>query len=442
MKQSYNLKGERQFFESLPELKKVHGEERLSIAIIGSGIIGLSSAIWMQNAGHNVTIIDSNIPEAGRSYERASSYGNACTMAYGAVLPIAMPGVLRQVPGMLIDREGPLSIFWRDLPTLMPWLISFLKSSTPKEVDRIVGVLGILMRYAEAGNSFLIDSAGAQDLLVRNSCLYLYRNERQFSLAEPDIKLRQREGVNMQVLSAEAIREREPNLAPFYHKGLLFSDAYHVDNPHKLALRLFESFKKSGGSFIRSDVDRISSTNAGMELAFSNNKKLFDRAIIAAGSWSKSLARMVGDNIRLDTERGYHVFFPSSERLLSAPTCYPDTGFYLTPLSNGIRAAGTVELGGLDRPTRTVRTDVISRRAKRLLPKLGEPDSTWLGFRPSMPDSLPVIGLSPTDSRVAYAFGHGHIGLTLSGITGRLVCDLINGNKLPFDISDLRPDRY
>lgn len=429
-------------FVDLPPVTPLPETERRTVAVIGAGVVGLSSAIWLQRAGHAVTLIDREPPAPGVSYEHASSFGNACTMAFGAALPIATPGILAQVPQMLLDREGPLSIFWRDLPALTPWLWSFLRASTPAEVSRITAVLGVLLRHAETGHASLIEEASVPNLLRQNGCLYLYRNEKDFQKASYDIDMRKREGVRMEILSADQIREREPKLAPLYYKGVLFSDAYSLDDPHRYALGLTDVFRRGGGKVVKGQVGRLETRSEDIRVHTESDVITADRVVVAGGAWSKELANQVGDRIRLDTERGYHVMFPGSGDLLSAPTCYPDSGFYMTPLTGGLRAAGTVELGGLGRPSRSVRTAIIEKRARTLLPELGPAGSTWLGFRPSMPDSLPVIGPSPKDSRVVYAFGHGHVGLTFGGITGRLVSDIISGRPLPFDVSALRPDRY
>lgn len=422
--------------EPLPEA------DRLDVAVVGAGIVGLSSALWLQRAGHRVTLIDREPPQPGSDYTHASSFGNACTMAFGAVLPVAMPGILTRVPGMLLDRQGPLSIFWRDLPALTPWLWSFLQSSSLREVERIVAVLGLLVRHAEAGHSPLIQEAGVPDLLRRTGCLYLYRTEKQFQQAAQDIALREREGVDMSVLDRQAVAEHEPNLAPLYHKGLMFNTAYSLDDPYRYALGLARAFRNRGGKMVKGEVVGIQLNAETVTVKLGMESLAAQSVVIAAGAWSARLARLIGDHIRLDTERGYHVLFPDDGALLNRPTCYPESGFYMTPLTEGMRAAGTVELGGLDAPPRMVRTRIIERRARTYLPTLGRAGRTWLGFRPSMPDSLPVIGASPCDERIFYAFGHGHIGLTLAGITGRIISDLVSRHPAPFDLSALRPDRY
>ena len=205
--------------------------------------------------------------------------------------------------------------------------------------------------------------------------------------AVPEIRLREREGVRMEILSAEAIREREPQLAPLYHKGILFNDAYHLDTPFKYALGLAEAIAKRGGKFIRGEA--AFRRGEGARVSVGEAELSSDYVVVAGGAWSGDLLEQIGDHASLGTERGYHVEFSSPEPLLRSPTCYPSAGFYMVPLDHGIRAAGTVELGGLGLPARDVRTNVIERRARTFLPSLGTVRNKWLGFRPSMPDSLP-----------------------------------------------------
>lgn len=425
-----------------PEIEPVDPSQRRTIIVIGAGVVGLSTAIWLQRAGHTVTLIDRHSPQVSTDYQGASSFGNACTMAFGACLPVAMPGILKQVPGMLLDRSGPLSIFWRDFPQLVPWLWSFIRSSTSAQVDRIVGVLGALLRSAEVGHASLLQEARVSDLVRNTGCLYLFRNEQEFQQAQAGIALREREGVRMQILNAGHVREQEPQLAPLYYKGLRFLDAYSLDDPYRYVLGLFNVFIHHGGQFIHGEVDQIVRSAPHIAVHTGAERQTADQVVIAGGAWSAKLAAMVGDRVRLDTERGYHVLFPEAGELLHAPTCYPAHGFYMTPLTEGLRVAGTVELGGLDLPPRAVRTEAIERKVRMLLPGIGPAGRTWLGFRPSMPDSLPVIGASTTDARVIYAFGHGHVGLTLAGISGRIVAHLVNGQAIPLDLTPLRIDRF
>ncbi|MGF7159422.1 D-amino-acid dehydrogenase [Rhodoligotrophos appendicifer] len=428
---------------TLPPSPPVAADSVREVAVVGAGLVGLCSALWLQRLGHSVTLIDSEPPLPGSSYENATSFGNACTVAPHAVIPVATPGIGRRVPAMLANPEGPLAIMWPYLPRLAPWLRGFLASSTPDEMERIGGILRGLLDLADAGYQPLYEDARVNHLLRHAGCLYLFKTEAEHAAAREDTIFRERHGVRMDHLDSNAIRDLEPNLAPLYHRGLLFRDAYTFDTPKAVAFAFAQAFLGHGGTIVAGRVRALSPTPQGIRIALEGaDDHLAERAVIAAGSWSRPLAKSIGDDVLLDTERGYHVLFPEGGNLLNRPVCYAEHGFYMTPTSEGLRAAGTVELGGLTAPARTVRTRAIRKAVAKLVPRAGEGTREWLGFRPSMPDSLPVIGQSPSDLRVIYAFGHGHIGLTLAGITGRLVADLLSGRPTPIDMGPLRPVRF
>lgn len=416
--------------------------ERRQVLVVGAGLVGLCSALWLQRLGHRVTLIDREPPLGGAGWQQACSYGNACTVAPHGVVPVATPGILWRVPGMLRDPLSPLTIVWRYLPHLMPWLRGFLGSSGKAEVERIAGVLAGLLQHAGTSWRPLIDEAGAQHLERHAGCLYLYQTEAAFQAGERDNQVRERHGVRLERLDAKAIRDAEPNLAPLYYRGVLFRDAYTIDSPRALAFALAEAICKRGGTFVRGEATGLAPTQTGVSLSADGQEHRADYMVIAAGAWSRKLAKQIGDRILLDTERGYHVLFPSAGKLLHRPVCYAEHGFYMTPMADGLRAAGTVELGRLTAPANPARTRVIRAIVAKLLPGAGEPTDEWLGFRPSMPDSLPVIGTATSCPRVTYAFGHGHLGLTLAGITGRLAAELVSGRSTCVSVGALKPARF
>lgn len=431
------------FHQSLPDLQPVAQAARRDVVVIGAGVVGMSSALWLQRAGHRVVVCDPHPPVPGQPYDAAASYGNACTLAYAACLPVSMPGMALQVPGMLLDSSGPLTLFWRDLFRMTPWLWAFLKAGRTSEFDRIVRQLGLLLRLAEAGHAPLMQQAGLTHLVRRTGCMYLYRSESQFNESRLGYEARLSQGVRMEVLNADAIRDLEPGLAPLYAKGLRFLDTTTLDNPHQYLMGLARDFVARGGRLVKAKVDGVISEGSGLVVRGGGQTlAVGERVVLAAGAWSRDMAKRFGDDILLDTERGYHVTYPGSVGLLNQPVCYPEHAFYMTPLQDGLRAAGTVELGGLGQPVRPHRLEIIDRKARRLLPGLGPSGSTWLGYRPSMPDSLPAIGPSVRDSRLIHAFGHGHIGLTLGGLTGRLVAELVSEQPTSIDLAPLAPHRF
>ncbi|MXN45508.1 FAD-dependent oxidoreductase [Shinella kummerowiae] len=412
-----------------------------SIIVIGAGFIGLTAALTLLRDGHRVAIVDRAPPLDGSDYRHACSYGNACTIAPHGVVPVATPGVAWRVPGMLANPLGPLAIDWKYLPRLAPWLLGFLSASRTGRVERIAATLSTLLKQADAAWRPLMEEAGAMDLREEHGCLYLYKSNADRAASDRDADFRSRHGVNLARLSADDIRALEPNLPANYAGGVLFKDAYVVASPEQLARRLAKAVLARGGRFITGDVRglRIDAESATAVLA--DETLGADRIVVAAGAWSKSLGASIGDHIRLDTERGYHVLFPQGRGLLRRPVCYTEHGFYMTPMADGLRAAGTVELAGLAPPLNERRTSVIRNAVAKLLPAAGTGTSEWLGLRPSMPDSLPVIGKSPRTERVIYAFGHGHLGLTLAGVTGALLSDLISDRATHLDVTALRPIR-
>lgn len=426
----------------LPALQPLPDAERRHVAVVGAGLVGLCSALWLQRMGHRVTIIDPAPPLGDASYRQACSYGNACTFAPHGVVPVAMPGVIWRVPGMLLNPLGPLAIVWRYLPQLAPWLSAFLASSTKAEVERIAATLATLLSHADAAWQPLVTQVGAERLKRHEGCLYLYKTEAQYQAADAENALRERHGVAMQRLSRADIQSMEPNLAPLYHRGVLFGDAYVFSSPRQLAFAMAQTLVNGGGEIVRGKVSAIASRDDGVGLRIADKAILADHAVVAAGAHSRKLAAVAGDRVLLDTERGYHVLFPQARNLLSRPVCYPEHGFYMVPMADGLRAAGTVELGGLAAPLNPKRTAMIREGVRKLLPSAGEGSDEWLGFRPSMPDSLPVIGSSRCSSRVTYAFGHGHLGLTLAALTGYLVSQLVGGQRPVIDLTPLRPNRF
>jgi D-amino-acid dehydrogenase len=414
----------------------------LHVLIVGSGAVGLSCALWLLKTGHRVTVFDPNPPLEDIDYRGACSFGNACSIAYGAVTPVAMPGILKDVPSMLTNPLAHLSIQWRNFPELIPWLLQFIRSSKSERVLEIVNELADLMRLAEAGIAPLLQESGSQHLIRNRECLYLYKSEEKYQQAQYGLQLRASQGVRMETLNAAQIYEREPHLTPVYHKGVLFLDAYSLESPHVYMKNLAKSILQRGGQFVRQQVDEIVLGDDHVQLRVHGMLgECADQVVVAAGAWSKKLLH-ADDQVLLNTERGYHVMFPDSGKLLTTPTCYPEHGFYMTPMMDGIRAAGTVELGGLGAAPNLKRIEVIEKATRQLIQGLGHSSDTWLGHRPSMPDSLPVIGQSPRSKRIIYAFGHGHLGLTLAGITGRLVAEIAGGHTLSKNINALRPHRF
>ena len=408
-----------------------------TVVIIGGGIIGMATALSLVRHGHRVTVIDPRPPGHG------ASCGNAAIIANYQCVPLGNPAVIRRLPHMLLGADSPLTIRWKYLPKLAPWLARFVLASRPRRVAAIANALAALQRNVDAEYRPLLEMAGAQNILVRHGSLLLYGSAASYADAQFEIEMRRRNGLPLEEVSANQIAEIEPNLAPIYHRGILFPGASHLRDPLALVERFAQTFVQRGGTLIKAEAKAIERDDKDRIVVRGSDAPLAcDCVVIAAGAWSRPLARQIGDPIPLDTERGHHIMFPGAQVLVSRPVGRAEMGFYVTPLADGLRAAGTVEFAGLDAPLDPVRTRFIVRGARALLPQLNEPASEWLGFRPSMPDSLPVIGPSPRNPKVFYAFGHGHLGITLAGVTARMVADLIDGRRPVVDPSPYRPDRF
>jgi D-amino-acid dehydrogenase len=408
------------------------------VAVIGAGIVGVCAAQYLRRDGHRVTLVDRQGPGEG------ASRGNAAVIAAESCLPVALPGIARRVPGMLLDPLGPLAIRWSYLPKLAPWLIEFVRASAPSRVEEISVALRALTRQAIDAYLPLMKSAGVDDMLKRTGWLAVYESEAKFAAAQDDLALQRRRGVTMTILRAEEIRQFEPSLAPVYRHAVHYPENAYVTDNFRLVQALAEDFVRQGGMILREEArDFVLGPAGPTHLVTDRARHAVDAVVVAAGAWSKALSVRLGHRPLLDTERGYHVMFPSWEGMPRLPLYSGDYSFAVTPLAHGLRVAGTVELGGLAAPPNNARARVLVERGRRMLPGLApEPQSQWMGFRPSMPDSVPVISASPRHANAFFAFGHGHIGLTLGAVTGRLVADLVAGRDTGLDMRPYRIDRW
>ncbi len=404
------------------------------IAIIGAGIVGLAIAEALVAEGHEVVLIDPQAPGSG------ASYGNAGTIADYAVLPVGTPDVLKKLPSLLFNRNSPLAIRPGAMMALAPWLARFTRQSLPKAAHKNALALATLVSGARELWHDLATRIGGLDLLQQEGCLYLYETEKAFRAAEADMAHRRSFGVSVDLISASELAHLEPNL-PQMAGAAFFSGASFLSDPGAMVQRLAQSTLQYAG-LLTANVERLTRQFDGIILEGVGFRMHAKRVILAAGARSRALAAMAGDEVPLDTERGYHLEWDMPAPLLTRPCSPTSRGFYLCPMTGRLRVAGTVELGGLTAPPSQHRLDRLLKGARAIFPDLPEPSATWMGFRPSMPDSLPVIGASQGGAEVIHAFGHGHIGVTLAPITARIVVDLIKGREPEVDISACRPGRF
>jgi D-amino-acid dehydrogenase len=408
------------------------------VAVIGAGIVGVAAALYLQRDGHRVTLIDRQGPGEG------ASKGNASVIAAESCVPVATPGILARVPGMLMDPLGPLAIRWAYLPKLTPWLWQFVRASSPARVEEISIALRALLVQAIESYLPLLESAGVADMLKRTGWLGVYESEAKFAAAQADLALQRRRGVEFQLLEPAEIRQLEPSLAPIYRHAVYYPENAYITDNYRLVRVLAESLVRNGGALVKEEARDFVVGDAGpTHVVTDAGRHAVDAVVVAAGAWSKALCQRLGHRPLLDTERGYHVMFPEPGVMPRMPVYSGDHSFAVTPLSAGLRFAGTVELGGLAAPPNYARAEVLLERGRRMFPGLNETGrSQWMGFRPSMPDSLPVISGSARHANAFFAFGHGHLGLTLGAVTGRVIAALVAGRDPGLDMRPYAIDRF
>jgi glycine/D-amino acid oxidase-like deaminating enzyme len=404
---------------------------KADIAIIGAGVVGMTCALALLHQGRGVTLFDPNAPGSG------CSYGNAGTIADYAVQPVGTPGVLRDLPRLMFDRNSPLAIRKAALPTLAPWLARFLRQSLPGKARANAQVLAGLLADAWPRWAELAADCGASDLLQDRGCLYLFADQKGVDAAKSDLAFRRDLGVQVDLLNSAELAAMEPGLPPMAGAAF-FPGARFLSDPSAMMAALAARVQALGGVFI---AEPVKSLIPGAQPRLQAVQEWqASEIIVAAGAHSKALARMAGVRVPLETERGYHLEWDRPQPRLTRPACITERGFYLCPMTGRLRVAGTVELGGLKAPPSPHRLARLEEGAKSVYPDLGTPSRTWMGFRPSLPDSLPVIERG--ENHVTLAFGHGHLGVTLAPITAALVANAISGKSPHLDLAPLSARRF
>lgn len=409
------------------------------IIIVGGGIVGIATATMLAEAGHAVTVID----RSGLAEE--TSKGNAAALAFSDILPLASPKILLKAPKWLLDPLGPLSIRPSYLPRLAPWLWQFWKASLPARHQASITAQTALMRLAESEMMALVDRAGISGMLRHDGSLELYESEAEFKAAATGWQRREQAGIAFDHVRGGRLADLQPGLSPRFIAGTFVPGWKTVSEPQEFALALWEHAQRHGAVFEKAEIRSLERSGNGpaVRLADGTTREA-DRIIICAGAWSTRLINPVTRlRIPLETERGYNTTLPLGAFDIKRQLIFGNHGFVITPLETGVRVGGAVELGGLDIPPNYARSKSMLDKAASFLPGLKTTGGVeWMGFRPSMPDSLPVIGALPEDPSVLLAFGNGHLGLTQSAAMGRLIADLVGGKPPSIDIAACRPDRF
>ena len=408
---------------------------KVRIGVIGAGIQGVCNSLFLQKKGFQVTLFDRDEP--GNS----ATYGNAGHFSpYGAV-PLNRPDVLTDVPAMLTSSKGPLALKWNYVPKMIPWFIKFLINCTKKNMMNTAKNMHQILNLALPAFDELFEEIDINGLVENKGVMYIW-DDQNLKSREIEINIRKELGIEQQILSPKEIHDLEPNIKPFYHGGVFYDYARHTRNPKKILIKLFENFLKKGGKFLKFNINNIIFDDEKPVVQSEAQRFVFDKLVIACGAFSKKLTDKFHENIPLDTERGYHVHFKGCDHLISRPVVYANRAFGMTPMEQGLRVVGTVEFGGLKNPLTKSRIKNLIDNAKDMLDDLPEHEDEWLGFRPSLPDFLPVIGPSKNYKNIFYSFGHHHLGWTLGAISGKIISKMIANENTNLDLKPYSSLRF
>ena len=408
------------------------------ITVIGAGIVGICCACYLQKSGFQVTLVDREEPAM------QTSFGNAGGISPGSVTPLGMPGIWKQIPRWLLDDNAPLVIKGRYLPKALPWLARFALQSRPSRVRQISKALEALNSPTFHAYQPLLEDAALTQLFHRSGQLFLYRNRQDMDKDTLTHELRSESGASIEFLNAEEILEIEPAITPIFEAGYLMPDNGHCKDPFGLANGLVNMFVQKGGGLVKADVlDFIFDADGVSGLSTSSVVLNTRRVVIAAGVWSKTLCERLGLPVPLESHRGYHATIENSNISLRH-MCFPvDYKFAITPMSMGLRIAGTVEFAGLGDPPNYERVDKMIQSCHTILNGLNSEHHTrWMGHRPCLPDSLPIIGESGKHPDIFFAFGHGHQGLVGASQTGKVIDEIVRGVVPSMNLSPFRIDRF
>ena len=409
--------------------------KKLKIGIIGAGIQGVCNALFLQKKGFQVTLFDRDEPG------NAASYGNAGHFSPYASVPLNRTDILTDIPSMLMSSRGPLALKWNYVFKMIPWFSKFLLKCSDKNMKHTAKYMHQILDLSLPAYDELFDEINLDNLVENKGIMYVWTNKNLKS-RQLEIKMREELGVKQKLLSPKEIHDLEPNLKPFYDGGVFYDYARHTRNPKKILIKLFDLFLKKGGKFLKLDIKDLEFDEKLPVIKSETQRFIFDKIVIACGAFSKKLTDKLFESIPLDTERGYHVHFKGFDHLISRPVVYANRGFGMTPMEQGLRVVGTVEFGGLNNPLTKSRVKNLILNAKDMVDGLPEHEDEWLGFRPTLPDFLPVIGPSKHYKNVFYSFGHHHLGWTLGAISGKIITKMIAEENSNLDLTPYSSLRF
>ena len=411
-------------------------EKKLKIGVIGAGILGVCNALFLQKKGYQVTLFDKDEPG-----NPSASYGNAGHFSPYASIPLNRPDILTDIPAMLLSSSGPLALKWNYVPKMIPWFLKFLKNCSTKNMMHTAKYMHQILDIALPAYDELFEEIDLSGLVENKGIMYIW-NDQNLKSRELEINIRNEIGAEQQLLNKKEIHDLEPNIKKIYHAGVFYEKARHARNPKKILLKLFDLFLKKSGKFLKLNIQNLQFDEEKPILKSDAQTFFFDRIVIACGAFSKKLTDKLDEKIPLDTERGYHIHFKDCDHLISRPVVFTNRGFGMTPMEQGLRVVGTVEFGGLENPLSKSRIKNLVNNAKYMLDGLPEHQDEWLGFRPTLPDYLPVIGPSKNYKHVFYSFGHHHLGWTLAAISGKIISKMIANENTNLNLEPYSSKRF
>jgi len=413
-------------------------DARRTIAVIGAGIVGVSTAIWLQRDGHDVILVDREGPAAG------ASHGNGGVLASCSIIPVTVPGLLAKAPRMLFDPGQPLFLKWGYLPRLAPWLGRYLRHANAADMRRRAAALAPIIGDSLADHQALAEGTGAERWIVPSDYLFLYRDRAHYEGDALGWSVRREHGFDWDVLEGADWRDYDPAFGPEIGLAARLGGHGRISDPGRYVAALAAHLEASGGRFVTAEVEdvvreagRVTGLRAGGETI------ACDAAVLATGAWSGPLARKLGLAPALESERGYHLELWEPSAMPRSPVMVASGKFVATPMEGRLRLAGIVEFGGLDAPPSRAPFRLLERNIRAAMPGLSWKKTVeWMGHRPSMADSIPVIGTVPGLSGAYCAFGHDHVGLTGGPKTGRLLAQIVAGKTPNIDMTPYAPARF
>jgi len=421
----------------------MNNENKKSVAVIGAGIIGVNCAAELQSRGFNVTLLDKNAIGEG------CSKGNAGHFASEQVFPLAEVSLLWQLPKLLFDPLGPVVLSPRYLPKVLPWFLKFIANMLPSKRHTNGEALKTLNKEAINYYLPLLKAAGAQHLLTKNGSLLVFE---QASIKDVENQYHHylEAGIAVKLLNRSQILLLEPNLSETIQFGLYFTDVAHTADPFAICISIAKYAQDKGAKYQQFELKEIVHTANKVNLVGEQETLTFDHAVVACGAWSKPILNQLGYNLPIEAERGYSLNLEQTGKPeLTRPVASADRRFIMTPMAHGLRLSGTVEFAGLKQKANKQRADMLYQHAEEMLidiasfdKETAKSEQRWLGFRPSLPDSLPVIGQAPNHENIFLALGHQHLGLTQGAITGKLIGQIITKQKTDIDIRPFCISRF